>query len=143
MPFLQWHFTMSPNIWKSRWGMCEYESFQENILFCYDGFYFSVCWLVNLFSFYFREAIFVSISWCGQNMPVFLQLHIYRCEKCMHSHIHTLLRQRHGFIFLFIYELYFNIDSKTVSLTYSLPIAGNKSTILKAIEDDSFNAVII
>lgn len=45
--------------------MCEYETFQENIPFCSDGFYFSVRWLVNLFSFYFREAIFIEyfLTW--------------------------------------------------------------------------------
>lgn len=79
-------------------------------------------------------------------MPVFLlidYLHIYRYDKCMHSHIHTLPRHRHGLIFLFIYELYFILDSKNIFLTYSLPTADNKSTILKVIEDDSFSAVII
>lgn len=137
---------MSLNIWKSPWRMCEYESFQENILFCYDGFYFSMHWLVNLFSFYFREAIFIEYFLMGpKHACVFAHryLHIYGYDKCMYAHIHTLPRKGHELLFLFICGLYFILDSKNIFLTYSLPTADNKSTILKVIEDDSFSAVII
>jgi len=66
--------------------MCEYESLQENILSGYDGFYFSLCWLVTLFSFFLREGNLIKYFLMLPKYTYVLAhtyLHNYRYDKCM------------------------------------------------------------
>lgn len=114
MLFLQWHFTMSPNIWKSHRRMCEYESLQENILFCYDGFYFSLCWLANLLSFFFLdEEIWSSISWCCQNIRMFLCIDTYIITGMRNActYTHSVDRELY-FFFLNIWTIFHSCQQK-------------------------------